>query len=118
MDVMAVLNETDYTIEKISIDNPSAWEAIYWLYRAEDDVIEKLVEWLSFNCIANFVITENRESLLAGGYSDNKLAFINGNQNYQTNRMFRTLKVVHEIHFGSKSDEVAFQLTWIDYNKE
>lgn len=115
--MMATLNGTDYTITKEEVVG-EFWYSRYSICLIGDEPIEKLIEWLSNNCIANFILVESRESILAGGSSNNKSAFINGHQNIHINRLSRALDSSLVIKIGSKEDDMAFQLTWIDYSKE
>lgn len=114
---MAVLFETDYKLEILPKDASSAWYKRYEVNSLDDDVLEKIVDWLSNNCIANFVISERRESILSGGYNNNKLAFDMGEQDIKSNRLLRILNLKHTIYLGSIEDDTAFQLTWIDFSK-
>lgn len=70
--------------------------------------LDTLCEWLSENCTRNFVIVKKQSRILAGGTSDNKLAW----------KQRRKYKTIHDEQVDivirlSSADVMLFRMVWI-----
>lgn len=81
----------------------------------EQEIIEKMIEWLSNCCTENFIVSETRSRLIAGGYSDNKKAFEMGHFSLPNGQRAREgdLGTFYEVRLN-KEDIFAFRLRWLD----
>lgn len=80
----------------------------------DKEVMPEMIEWLSFNCTENFIVTEVRSSIVAGGYSNNKKAFKLGRFKLTgKSAKNRDLATIYEVRLD-KVDLLAFRLRWLD----
>lgn len=110
------INGTDIII-KIVKNNIGLFHLAVRFTDHEKNVIEEMIEWLSNNCQENFIVTEIRSSIVAGGFSDNKKAFKQGHFKLgKKNARQGELYTKYEIRLD-KIDVLAFRLRWIDESK-
>ena len=80
----------------------------------EKEIIEDIIEWLSYNCTENFIVTEIRSNIAAGGCCNNKEAFENGDFKLgRKNARRGELATEYDIRL-TQIDVFAFRLRWID----
>lgn len=80
----------------------------------DKNVIESIIEWLSYNCLDNFIVTEHKSAIVAGGAGDNKQAFLDGEFKLgEECALEYELETFYEIRLH-KSDIFAFRLRWFD----
>lgn len=85
----------------------------YKIYDPDINDINDIINWLVANCTDNFIVSEEKWRILAGGYSDNKDAHARGR--FNPKRRWTKDDVVHsyQIRLG-KFDNVVFRLRWVD----
>ena len=69
--------------------------------------IDSLCEWLSENCLDNFVVTKTIQEIIAGGTSNNRQAWKNRSRR-------RTYDPMINIEIRLHQDDIAlFRLAWV-----
>ena len=91
-----------------------AFDAAYNINMDDKDV-DTLVEWLAMSCTSNFILLRRVDTTIAGGYSNNLMAWNNGmfsaeRRNDQSNE---DCKVVYYQLRLSHADDVAFRIVCI-----
>ena len=77
------------------------------------DLINELIEWLSINCTYNFIFTEKTFRIIAGGYSDNRLAYNNKRVKYTKKWAITDNERSYQIRL-SNDDNTLFKLVWLE----
>jgi len=108
--------DTDIAVEFYT-ENIGLFEGAFLVADNTKEVIEMLIEWLSLHCIDNFIVVEKEDRIVAGGYSDNKMAFLDGQFDIEcgTRRKEGYIGVEYEIRL-MWDDVFQFRLRWIDEN--
>ena len=107
------INGTKIKIEKVK----GTYGFFNYAFTFEDTdkkIINEMIEWLSNNCAENFIVTETECCIVAGGWSDNKYAFKQGQFKItRKKKKENALPTTYEIRLD-KSDIMHFRLRWID----
>jgi len=107
------INGTNIKIYEVD-DAIGAFDIAVKFFDSDIKLIKEIIEWLSINCTDNFILTETISHIIAGGFSDNALAFENGSFNMsRKNKREHKLQTQYEIRMH-KSDFLHFRLRWID----
>ena len=109
------INGTDHEVEVIK-KNIGLFDTAFVFDDSENETIESIIEWLSLNCIENFIVNATKSTIVAGGWADNKQAYKKGHFKIPS----RTIKrghttITYEVRL-KKEDLLAFRLRWIDEN--
>lgn len=83
--------------------------------------MQPIVDWLAQNCTNNFIVTETRSRIAAGGYADNRVPWKKGMFNL-SRRLHRTdvydhLQYPKDYEYRiklSSYDNVMFRMVWIE----
>jgi hypothetical protein len=108
---------SEYTPKELfrSDSNPKEWPAGAFdyqmsIYLSDKNLTVQLCEWLSENCTKNFIVSRIQSEIIAGGHTDNRLAW------KQRKRRKRfgydpTVKLQIRLH---DDDVLMFRLAWVD----
>lgn len=112
VDVMKI-NGTKIKV-KINQQKIGVFHTAFIIKDHDKSVIESIIEWLSYNCVDNFIISEHKSAIVAGGSVDNKLAFLNGEFKLGDEHDSEyELETEYEIRLHA-TDIFAFRLRWLD----
>ena len=107
------INGTDHEVEIIKT-NIGLFDTAFAFDDSENETIESIIEWLSFNCTENFIVNATKSSIVAGGWADNKQAYKNGHFKIPSHVIKRGhITITYEVRL-KKVDVLAFRLRWID----
>lgn len=111
-----LINGTTIEIKKVK-GNIGLFNHAFTFVDSEKEIINEIIEWLSNNCNDNFIVTEHISRIVAGGCSDNKFAYKNGDFSLsKKNSAYDNLPTAYELRL-SKDDIMHFRLRWIDESK-
>lgn len=93
-------------------------------FESSRERMQPIVDWLAQNCTNNFIVTETRIRIAAGGYVDNKIPWKKGM--FNLSRKLGKKDAYGHLHYPndyeyriklSNYDNVMFSMVWIEENK-
>jgi hypothetical protein len=78
------------------------------VYLGDADLTDQLCGWLSENCSENFIVSKSKSMIIAGGCSDNKLAW---EQRHHKSNYDPDVKLTIRLH---EQDVLMFRLAWLN----
>lgn len=72
------------------------------------NLTDELCDWLANNCSENFIVARDTSELIAGGCSDNLLAWNNRSKYFGSSDVITELRI--RLH---KADVTMFRLVWM-----
>ena len=75
---------------------------------------QNLINWLAVNCQENFIVTQDRCIIVAGGRYTNKSAFENGrfDIDYAVEQEKEFCSIIYRVRI-TNSDNTLFKLVWV-----
>ena len=91
------------------------FDLAYDIEHPDQDLMQRLVDWLAVNCRDNFVVTKTITTIVAGGFSDNTSAGLKGLFNLSRKRGAHDFDnlFIYRIKLSSY-DNVMFTMVWTD----
>ncbi len=111
--------QEDYRIE---IKDSGPWYSIYEVHinYSKVKIIDDIIKWLSENCSNGFLVTELRDSIIAGGCVDNKKFYRRkqfGTKITKKSAHYDLIKPRYSIRISNEEDDTHFKLRWINFNE-
>jgi hypothetical protein len=100
-----------------NLNSVGAWHVEYTFWCDDYDLIQTIIDWLSVNCVDNFLVTHTITDIVAGGCIDNLGEFKKNKFNLKKMTFGKNRKVGRigpkwqvKLH---KPDSVYFFMRWI-----
>lgn len=94
------------------------WHISYSFNTCDEDFVQTIIDWLTENCVENFIVLRTVKDIVAGGFGDNldahrKKMFDLKKMRLGKRKIDRRIGPQWDIHL-TKTDSFAFYLRWVE----